>query len=371
MSVAGDIKVRTRLDVLDYLRFLAAILVVAYHYFAYAPIKGHVDVALTPFAEVAKYGYLGVDLFFLISGFVIAASARNRTAVDFAVGRATRLYPAFWPAMLLTALALALWGDRVNLGVSLGQVLVNLTMVPGLFGVPAVDGVYWSLLYELEFYGIVFLLLLRGQGKRIGQLAPFWAVAMLAATLLAPALSRSIPFAGGYFGYFVVGALLAQVRLDGRLTLTRMVGLGAGGYVAVSGAAAYSKAVAESLQTDISIAVVTVVVLIWMFLVSALALPSVGSWRLPFAERLGGLTYPLYLTHAVLGYVAMSFVINEANKWWVYAAVAAGALMIATGLHHIERLALWRRFFGATLGRALRPLQGTAQRSVEPSHADA
>ena len=55
-------------------------------------------VSLPDIADVAKYGYLGVDLFFVISGFVIAYSADGRTPAEFAIARFARIYPGFLAA---------------------------------------------------------------------------------------------------------------------------------------------------------------------------------------------------------------------------------------------------------------------------------
>lgn len=94
-----------RLQLLDYSRFIAAIMVVLYHYTFNGIENGKIstishDESLVFFT---KYGYLGVELFFMISGYVIFKSATGRTASEFAVGRATRLYPAYWFAVLFTS----------------------------------------------------------------------------------------------------------------------------------------------------------------------------------------------------------------------------------------------------------------------------
>jgi peptidoglycan/LPS O-acetylase OafA/YrhL len=59
---------------------------------------------------VAKYGFLGVPAFFVISGFVIAYSAERRTAVGFVIARFSRLYSTFDFCMTLTFLAILMWG---------------------------------------------------------------------------------------------------------------------------------------------------------------------------------------------------------------------------------------------------------------------
>ncbi len=43
-------------------------------------------------SEITKFGYLGVALFFMISGYVITLSAANRSALEFAISRFVRLY---------------------------------------------------------------------------------------------------------------------------------------------------------------------------------------------------------------------------------------------------------------------------------------
>ena len=66
-----------RVALLDYMRFFAAMIVVFFHYFFNGLLNGKITSIheLTYFADIAKYGYLGVDLFFIISGYVIFNSA--------------------------------------------------------------------------------------------------------------------------------------------------------------------------------------------------------------------------------------------------------------------------------------------------------
>ncbi|WP_225803412.1 acyltransferase family protein, partial [Streptomyces sp. NK15101] len=77
---------RGRLHALDGLRLAAALMVVAYHYLAFGegwptPVE---DLFPTAF-PLASYGYLGVEFFFLISGFVICMSGWDRRVKDFFV----------------------------------------------------------------------------------------------------------------------------------------------------------------------------------------------------------------------------------------------------------------------------------------------
>lgn len=88
-------KAKGRLAVLDGLRLLAALMVVVYHYLAQGDGPWQADSRrLFGFADVVSgYGWLGVQLFFVISGFVICMSAWGRPVGDFFVSRAVRRSP--------------------------------------------------------------------------------------------------------------------------------------------------------------------------------------------------------------------------------------------------------------------------------------
>jgi peptidoglycan/LPS O-acetylase OafA/YrhL len=106
-----------------------------------------------------RYGFLGIELFFLISGLVIVHSVGQRRASRFAVSRAIRLYPAYWAAVTFTAILLVTAGGVLGDGVALGRYLVNMTMLTGFVGGTYLDHVYWTLTAELSFYAVVWFAL--------------------------------------------------------------------------------------------------------------------------------------------------------------------------------------------------------------------
>ena len=144
-----------RLVEVDALRGVAALAVVLFHY-----TTRFTDL-YQPGAQPAvsfPSGHYGVNLFFIISGFVIFMTLeKTARPLDFVVSRFSRLFPAYWAAIFLTFSICHLLGLPGKL-VSTGTALANLAMLHGLFGVGHVDGVYWTLEVELLFYCGMLLL---------------------------------------------------------------------------------------------------------------------------------------------------------------------------------------------------------------------
>jgi len=137
------------------LRFLAAISVVLFHYTVVIGQKeGLNTLAFLHLGEFTKYGYLGVNLFFMISGFVILMSAQSGNVVKFVLYRFTRLYPTFWFAVCLTAICIVFFDSNLYY-VEIKQILINLSMMPTIFNTPYVDSVYWTLL--LTIFGMFII----------------------------------------------------------------------------------------------------------------------------------------------------------------------------------------------------------------------
>lgn len=337
-----------RVEYIDVLRFVAALSVVAFHWL-YNGIAGEkvTSVDLSPASDFAKYGSIGVAQFFVISGFVIGFSATRGSAGKFAAGRALRLYPAYWCALLITTAVIGLAGAP-EFHVTIPQFLANITMMPSLFGEQPIDGVYWTLSLELAFYAAVFLVLFLRFGKWLPAILPAWAVIML---ILALVGAGSVPLMSGYFCYFAGGAIIDIIRRHG-FSIYRVIGLSA----AVATSILFTMTRIPGWGTpdvDPTAATVRLTLNIFCFgIVLCALIPRLASARVPGSRWLGAVTYPMYLLHAHIGYVVLNRFATDENYWLVIALMFACLMLSAWLLHRIveEQLApMWRALFQAVV----------------------
>jgi len=178
---------------LDILRFIAAVLVILDHFglfalnfpSATAPAADRAFPFLSPMTSI---GSIGVEIFFLISGFIIPASSFGFSAKMFAYRRAIRVLPALWLSGLIAFAARLATGEPA--GALLGDLGRSAILSP--LG-PYIDGVVWTLVVEAVFYLVIFLSILWTQMKSIthliyaiGWLSLGYIVALWLATILAP-----------------------------------------------------------------------------------------------------------------------------------------------------------------------------------------
>ena len=282
-----------RFNVLDLIRFAAALAVVLYHYTA-----GELSAPYGFFAEISKFGYLGVPLFFMISGFVISASALNRTPAEFAISRLTRLYPTVFVCLTFTTLVVLLLGRGEN-GISLFQYLTNLTILNVYVEQKYIDGVYWTLLAELKFYICIFILLSVGLFDKFKIWLPVW---MLATTTY---LIFNQPFFMGWFispkysAFFIAGVTFYLASKNGYDKF--YAGLLVAAFI-VGSIQAYQKATGFMRGADQFDQIISMI-LIWSFFL-LFYMVSIGKIRIKGSKALmllGGMTYPLYLLHSRAG----------------------------------------------------------------------
>ena len=282
---------KPRLAGLDALRGIAATVVMLHHYTAnYDHYVRHV--AVTGLSGVFLFGIFGVDLFFIVSGFVICMTLEGGPrGGDFAVARFARLYPAFVVSMMVTIIALLACGRAIDMW----AIMANLTMSPQWFGVANLDASYWTLKWELLFYGLAALFL-RGR-------APEWPCVVwlmcgfaLRITGYADAGFVSILTLTQFAPLFTTGMCLFRIHAGQSTTVTWVI--------LIAGI------ISSTLQPffgsgEISRSFYGGMIVCFAGLV-AFAASSYGRvfavWPLRF---LGAISYPLYLVHQQAGFLVI------------------------------------------------------------------
>lgn len=334
-----------RIHQLDLFRFVAAIAVVCFHYFHMGPFFGFYPTPSNAVERIARYGYLGVQMFFIISGFVIAMSANGKTAREFLKGRAVRLLPLFWVACLMTFAVLRLSGPA-SLQVSVASLAASLFMLPAFsHKVRYVDGVYWTLAFEWLFYvGMAITLRLGLYAKHLPKVLFAW-LAISAAALGTGSeswLLRLVSVAE-YSPYFVAGVCFYRLYTQ-RAEFGDVFNLAVSFMLAVKWSQKHVTEFQAIYPLNASI-VVTLVCLLFgvFFLFSTGRLETLN--RKVFAP-MGALTYALYLTHQNIGYTVLAKIAAPAPHLGVACAVALSALVSALLIH---------RYIERPLSRLLRP----------------
>jgi len=311
--------VKDRVTEIDLLRIIAALAVVFFHYTFRGYAGGGMSIMPYPLlAPIAKYGYFGVDLFFMLSGFVILMTASNGSLTKFVASRIARLYPAFWICCTITFIAtLAIGGSRYSS--SLSQYLINMTMMNGFFDVPSIDGVYWTIFIEIKFYFLVALLLLI---RKIDK-AQFFIIGWLVVTVLLelhPSYTLQHFLITDYSPYFIAGALFFLVYRHG-LSMTRVGALVLAWVVALRHALGEMHNMVESYNTEFDSRIVMCLITLFFVTMLLVAIKRTGFFGKRDWITIGALTYPLYLLHQHIGFMIFN---------WTYPAVNSHVLLVAT-----------------------------------------
>jgi peptidoglycan/LPS O-acetylase OafA/YrhL len=286
---------------IDLLRGIACASVLCFHYLSRGPREGWIADAFPASVEaIARYGYLGVHLFFMVSGYVILLSAEGRTPREFVASRVARLYPALWVAATLTMLVIIFVGPA-SLRVSWPEYLWNLTLIPQYVGARFVDGAYWSLAVELQFYILVWITL---RTRLIAWIEPLlWAWLLLSIVdALRPIYPAEKWLIAQWAPCFVIGASTYRIVTRG-WSAWRL------GLLLTAAVCALWQAMLEihRLARDwggpgplSGVAAAVLGVAMVLFLVFGLGLLRIGKTR--WATIPGNLTYPVYLVHQNIGY---------------------------------------------------------------------
>jgi peptidoglycan/LPS O-acetylase OafA/YrhL len=326
-----------RISEIDLLRFLAAMAVVLFHYAFRGYAADDLSVMNYPLlAPLAKYGYLGVDLFFMISGFVILMTAENASLKHFLISRVVRLYPAFWACCTITFLTiLAIGGDRFT--ASWHQYLVNMFMLGGRFDLDAIDGSYWSLGVEVRFYLLVVIMLLLGKIHRVQPMLFVWVIGTVLVDLF-PSIRMHGFLVIDYSGFFVAGAAFFLIWLHG-LSAWRVALVLASWGLSLYQVLSVLPEFEDHYGTSMSRVVVAGIVSAFFVILLLVALRRTGAWGRRKWLWFGALSYPLYLIHQGVGFMIFNIAYPTINRHVLF----WGTILVCVGIAYAVHVGVERR----------------------------
>lgn len=306
---------------LDAWRGVASLAVVAYHMAQIIEYRWN-DLVGYPVYAASHYGWAGVTVFFVVSGYCIAGAAMSTLRKDEGIGRyayarVRRIFPTYWWGLLLAALFSAaaqmmvargkmtpnVFTENGVIGQDALYYLSNLTLTPILVNRPFLLAVAWTLAYEIAFYLIVGVAMVAA-ARRFGPRGVFVAlhaltVATLAVLLVAPKSSFYPLDLWPQFGFgILVYDLLTQPV--GRIARASWAWAGAMAALTAAFILRYNMGVGYMLQDSriaFGLALLTAVLLLVLHRYDERASATKTGRALAF---IGLFSYSLYLTHTIV-----------------------------------------------------------------------
>lgn len=289
---------------------------------------------------VSHLGIAGVDFFFVLSGFIMAAVAgRQATAGRFLWNRATRIYPSYWAVTLIVLIVASVRPDMVNASVH-GE--ISLWRSFALFPSDSAPllAVGWTLIYEVYFYlvfaGILALRISVGSGLAA------WVACYAAMGAFMPTQMRAYPLVHLVTDplnlEFIAGAAIGLAWTRTRLPFKAVAGVAA---LALAPCALYiaarldlpQRADLDSLRVPL-FGIVSALIVYWLAAIEQQCQRKVPLWL----TRTGDWSYATYLSH-VLILSALGRLIDQFTTGGVGAAVMIPIAVVAAnavgGLVHI------------------------------------
>lgn len=315
---------------LDYVRAIACIFIVLYHYTQ--RISELFDVGLEwPFK--ISWGYMAVSIFFMLSGYFSVRCIKGGGLVSYLKKKAIRLYPAYWVSIIITFIITSLFLPAR--AVSIWEMLFNFTMLESFVGVGLVDGAYWTLANEIILYAFIALVVVILKKKnKMPLFCSLWLLCLFLFSLINienlffSALGKLI--AAQYGHMFIVGISLFYLEKNESGELNKYV----------SGINILFSSIYQFYLYDIGY--------FWFFIISLIVIGAcimannhelniTQSVRIILhpLEFIASISYPLYLIHQNVGYAIIDRLIRESFTREIIILVPICLTMVMAYLIHI------------------------------------
>jgi exopolysaccharide production protein ExoZ len=289
---------------LQVMRAIAAVLVVIHHFLLANRDFGQAG-GIAGFHNLAELGACGVDLFFCISGFVMLSSIARKpgfSAFDFAVGRISRIYPAYWVMLTVFILLVGLnHVKKTGLGGTLAEPLFSAGfLLSSYLLLPAYNpesgfmqpflAQGWTLSYELYFYALLMIAAVAAKANALRT-------ALLGGFLLVTGvvLFKDSAYVGGIF---VSNTIVLEFILGMLVFLLVQKTKRLGWLAIVTGFCLLAATVFFKVENRVLFWGVPAALVLYGFVALE---GSLSPWKI--LKSLGDASYSLYLTHGALTYI--------------------------------------------------------------------
>ena len=287
-------KIDNRIKNIDILRGIAILLVVIFHYTShYSPeyLLRSDNWSL----DIAKYGWSGVDIFFVVCGYCIGMTIiKTQNYSEFLVRRFARIYPTYVFCGLITLMFYTFFelpGREVDWITGIMN-LIFANFIPGL-NFKYIDGIYWALFVELKFY--IFFGILYFFFKDLSKAIIAWAFFSVILNLILFLDNKIIIFftsISPHANFFLIGLMLFNLKKR-----------------------AFSSYIIISIIIMINILINerylgNEIYFIFLILITSLILKTNIKFKFDLLSKIGLVSFSWYLLHNAIGII----IIRELNK---------------------------------------------------------
>ena len=289
-------------------------------------------VGITPI----NLGALGVSIFFLISGFVIPFSLIHQTRTQFAIARFFRLWPSYFVGFLctLTCIFIASYSLDRPLPFPVSAIWPHLILgMRGLLQSQSIDAIIWTLEVEFGFYILMALTI-----KSVSKASLFTFIIPILFLIVA----ISLAIAGHYVQVVWIYYYIQKLIGFSQFFIFMYIGVALNFYyrkrinssqvfMIIAGllfVALMSNVVTTQNWHEIGPSYLLGLILFLAFMFT----PTLQSWSPKVAQFFSKISYPLYVIHAVIGYILLYFLVVEAQIEPLFALMATFITVITIAL---------------------------------------
>jgi peptidoglycan/LPS O-acetylase OafA/YrhL len=295
---------------LDFLRVIAALGVLLAHW-TWSPEWVQENFQRSPtevfgfLTQLARYGYLGVPIFFMISGAVVIRSAINKAPSEFLKARAMRILPLYYLAILISAGYKLIDGVEPISSVIKDSAYSALLIVP-ISGANWLNPVFWTLSLEVQFYLLVMfsVLLLKFIGIKERYTPLVLSILCMILQLFPIPLFSGLALTA-YLPFFLVG-ILASTSQSGKEKSFAILGILAFILMGTRSLVERTDMLGRTTSTILILMICAATLLICSYWISRIRMFQSRKLNI-----LGLMTYPIYLFHVEPARILLGFMLDS------------------------------------------------------------